>query len=88
MVRGVKYARTRGVFVSLNLLVMPGVSDREEEVAALQPFVRATGVNQVQFRNLNIDPDLYLVLLPKAQGQALGMRSLLQAVRDTGVSVR
>ncbi|MBS3984002.1 MAG: radical SAM protein [Selenomonadales bacterium] len=88
VVQGIKYARSRGVYVSLNLLVMPGVSDRSEEVAALQRFVRETGVNQVQFRNLNIDPDLYLGLLPEAKGELLGMRSLLQAVRETGVSVR
>jgi pyruvate-formate lyase-activating enzyme len=67
---------------------MPGVSDRSEEVAALQRFIRETGVNQVQFRNLNIDPDLYLGLLPEAKGELLGMRSLLQAVRETGISVR
>ncbi|MBT9156291.1 MAG: hypothetical protein DDT37_01276 [Firmicutes bacterium] len=88
VMRGIKFARTQSVFVSLNLLVMPGVSDREEEVAALQRFIRETDVNQVQFRNLNIDPDLYLGLLPKAEGEALGIRSLLQAVRVTGVSVR
>ncbi len=88
VVRGIRYARSRGVFVSLNLLVMPGVSDREEEVAALQQFIRETGVNQVQFRNLNIDPDLYVGLLPQAEGEVLGLRGLLQAVRATGVSVR
>jgi len=86
--RGIKYARSRDVFVSLNLLVMPGVSDRAEEVAALQRFIRETGVNQVQLRNLNIDPDVYLALLPQAYGEVLGMRQLLQAVRETGVSVR
>jgi len=88
VVRGIKYARSRNVFVSLNLLVMPGVSDREEEVAALLLFIRETGVNQVQFRNLNIDPDLYLGLLPQATGRVLGMRRLLDAVLSAGVSVR
>lgn len=88
VVRSVKYARSKGVFVSVNLLVMPGVSDREEEVEALLEFIADTGVNQVQFRNLNIDPDLYVGLLPEAKGEILGMNSLLEAVRGTGVLIR
>jgi len=88
VIAGIEYARSNGVFVSLNLLVMPGVSDHEAEITALLRFIRRTGVNQVQFRNLNIDPDLYLSLLPTASGEPLGMGRLLQVVRETGVSVR
>ncbi|KAF0196362.1 MAG: Radical SAM domain-containing protein [Bacillota bacterium] len=88
VVRSVKYAREQGVFVSINLLVLPGVSDREEEVEALLKFIEETNVNQVQFRNLNIDPDVYLNLMPKAQGEILGMLTLVEAVRKAGVLVR
>lgn len=88
VVRSIKYARSKGVFVSVNLLVMPGVSDREEEIEALLEFIEDTGINQVQFRNLNIDPDLYLGILPEARGEVLGMNALLEAVRETGVLIR
>lgn len=88
VVRGVKYAREHGVFVSINLLVLPGVSDREEEVEALLEFIAETNVNQVQFRNLNIDPDVYVNLMPKAEGEILGMLTLVETVRDTGVLLR
>lgn len=56
-------ARARGVFVSLNLLYFPGISDCEEELEALIELVTACDVNFIQLRNLNIDPELYLRLL-------------------------
>lgn len=86
--RGILYARSKGVFVSVNLLVLPGVSDREEEVDALLEFVEETRINQVQFRNLNIDPDFYLSVMPTAKGDILGMDALYEAVKAAGVLVR
>ena len=82
------YARQKEVYVSLNLLSMPGVTDRQEEVAALLEFIAATKINQVQFRNLNLDPDHYLAVQPPAQGEIVGMLELAKAVQAAGVSVR
>ena len=45
---------------AINLLVFPGITDREEERDRLINFIRETGIDQIQMRNLNIDPDLYL----------------------------
>lgn len=56
-------ARSRGVFVSLNLLFFPGVNDTEMEAEALVELVTSLDVNCIQLRNLNIDPELYLKLL-------------------------
>ena len=67
---------------------MPGVTDRQEEVAALLEFIAATKINQVQFRNLNLDPDYYLAVQPQAQGEIVGMLELAKAVQAAGVSVR
>lgn len=88
VVRSIKYAREHDVYVSINLLVLPGVSDRAEEIEAIISFIEDTGVNQVQFRNLNIDPDVYLRLSPKELGEPLGMLALVDAVRETGVALR
>ena len=88
VVRSIKYARQHGVFVSINLLVLPGISDREEEVHALLEFIEDTKTNQVQFRNLNIDPDVYVNLMPKAEGEILGMLTLVETVRETGILLR
>ncbi|MDR2573013.1 MAG: radical SAM protein [Desulfovibrio sp.] len=55
----VREARIRGLFVSLNLLFFPGVTDTEDELAALSSFVQENGVSMIQWRNLNIDPEWY-----------------------------
>ena len=52
-------ARRLGVFISLNLLYFPGLSDTEEEINALIELITSTGVSFVQLRNLNIDPEMY-----------------------------
>lgn len=56
-------AKEHGLFVSLNLLYFPGVTDCEEEVEALIELVNAYKVDFIQLRNLNIDPEMYLRLL-------------------------
>ena len=61
--RSIKEARSRGVFVSLNLLYFPGITDCEEELDALVELINACGVQFIQLRNLNIDPEAYLKLL-------------------------
>lgn len=74
-------ATAHGVFTSLNLLVFPGVTDREEEVEALFALIRRTGLHMVQMRNLSIDPRLYLAALPPLRGKVLGIRTLLRLLR-------
>ena len=63
VVQSIREARARGVFVSLNLLFFPGVTDTELETEAIIELVTATDVNCIQLRNLNIDPEMYLDLL-------------------------
>ncbi|MEN6328650.1 MAG: radical SAM protein, partial [Syntrophomonas sp.] len=57
-------ARDNGVYVSINLLTFPGFTDRPFQVEALQNFIQNTGVNLVQIRNLNIDPDRLMKEFP------------------------
>ncbi len=75
-------ARSMGVFVSLNLLLFPGLTDREEEVDALETIIRKYGINMVQFRNLNIDPDLLTGLMPPAKGEIIGVPELIERFRQ------
>ncbi|MDR2819412.1 MAG: radical SAM protein [Desulfovibrio sp.] len=58
-----KTARAHGVFIALNLLFFPGVTDTEEELEALAAMIGENGVSMVQWRNLNIDPEWYFALL-------------------------
>lgn len=59
----IREAREGGVFVSLNLLFFPGISDTEQELDALSHFVGENGVSMIQWRNLNIDPEWYMKLM-------------------------
>lgn len=45
-------------------------------------FVRRTGLKLIQMRNLNIDPESYLELIPPAQGEILGMKTMLEIFRE------
>ena len=78
-----RMARRRGLYLALNLLVFPGVTDREEEVARLAALVRRVDADQVQARSLAIDPDVYWEIARDrgGQGPALGVPSLLRALR-------
>ncbi|MBQ7479062.1 MAG: radical SAM protein, partial [Selenomonadaceae bacterium] len=74
----IRYALGKGVYVSLNMLCFPGFNDREEEMAAWQEFFQELPVQMVQVRNLNIDPDAFLAVMPEAAGQCRGTRHFLK----------
>jgi pyruvate-formate lyase-activating enzyme len=64
-------AKKKGIYTSINLLVFPGFTDREEEVKGLIKLIRKTEFNLIQMRNLNIDPDLYLKAMGKGEGMGI-----------------
>ena len=47
-------------FVSLNWFIMPGLSDEITEVEKMAELIEAYGLDFIQLRNHNIDPDWYL----------------------------
>ncbi|WP_051321957.1 radical SAM protein [Alicyclobacillus contaminans] len=77
-----RYAAEQGVYTSINYLVFPGVTDREEEVEAMVEFLRDTGVRLVQMRNLNIDPEYYMERIPAQRGELLGMKQVMDIFRS------
>jgi len=75
-------AREAGIFLSVNLLYFPGVSDTEEEITALVELIQAYRVNFLQLRNLNIDPELYMDLLtPVTFGPSTGFGNFRKRLR-------
>lgn len=80
--KSARYAVEQGVYTSINYLVFPGVTDREEEIEAMLGFCRRTGLHRIQMRNLNIDPEAYLNLIPPAQGELYGMQQMLAIFRQ------
>jgi molybdenum cofactor biosynthesis enzyme MoaA len=78
-----KRARDAGVYSSINLLCFPGMIDREREVEALLSFAKETGLQLIQLRNLNIDPEVLLPRMPalNLMGKALGMGTMIEMIR-------
>ncbi|WP_371376368.1 radical SAM protein [Sporomusa aerivorans] len=77
----IAYAKRRGVYVSLNLLLFPGLNDRGEEQAAWHAFLEETGVDMIQLRNLNFDPDAFLAAMP-AGGRPAGIGEFIRRIHD------
>lgn len=80
VVNSIKYAKDKGVRVSLNLLTFPGFTDRETEVQALIDFVKDTSVDMIQLRNLNIDPDLLMSNFPDDE-LSMGIVNFINTVK-------
>lgn len=76
-------SRRRGAYVALNLLLFPGVTDREGEVEALARLVKKYRVDQVQTRPLAIDPLQYIEVARGrgAGGEPIGVPALLKALQ-------
>jgi pyruvate-formate lyase-activating enzyme len=68
VVDSIDRAKALGGFVSLNLLVFPGFTDREDEILALEDFLAVHRIDMIQWRNLNIDPQVYLETIGFAEG--------------------
>jgi pyruvate-formate lyase-activating enzyme len=75
---------------SINYFVFPGVSDREREVEALLDLIQETGLHLIQWRNLNLDPDLYMQTIGDVldAGDAIGVSALLNEVKHQFPQVR
>ena len=73
----IRYALDKGIYVSLNMLYFPGFNDRAEELAGWLEFFRELPVQMIQVRNLNIDPDAFLEIMPEVQGEILGTKAFL-----------
>ena len=73
-------AKAQGLYTSINLLVFPGFTDREEEVAGLLDLIRRTKLDLIQMRNLNIDPDRYLEEM--GEGEGMGIPKMINVLKN------
>lgn len=81
VLQSISQAKEHGLFVSLNYLFFPGISDSEQEFAALDEFIHKQRIDFIQLRNLNLDPELYLGLLPQQTSPNMGLRNFLRRLR-------
>ena len=72
--------KNRGKFVSLNLFVFPGLTDAMREVKALKRFISETGIDMIQWRNLNMDPDAYIEALDLKLEPGIGIKNLIESL--------
>jgi pyruvate-formate lyase-activating enzyme len=72
-------AKEEGLYTSINLLVLPGFSDREKEVEGWVELVRNTRLDLIQMRNLNIDPDFYLKEM--GRGEGMGISRMIEVLK-------
>jgi pyruvate-formate lyase-activating enzyme len=80
VLKSIDIAKDNGKFVSINYLNCPGFTDSQKEVAALVRFIRTHGVDMIQWRNLNFDPNHYTRLMAEAEdgGSPMGMDALIK----------
>lgn len=74
-------AKEKGCSTAINLLVFPGVTDREEERDRIIKFIGETGTDQIQMRNLNIDPDQYLNVI-NPNGNRYSLRKWMSDIKE------
>lgn len=83
VVNSIELSLKKDLYVSINYLNMPGVTDTPEELESLLLFIRRYPIHRIQWRNLNFDPLRYYEAMHRAapSGDALGVSSLLKQIQ-------
>ena len=79
-----------GLFVSINYLHCPGVTDSPREYSSLRDLLRQYSIDMIQWRNLNYDPLRYWQTMDAtvSLGRPLGMRTVLEGIKKDFPKVR
>lgn len=85
VVGSIREAKKQNGFVSINYLVMPGLTDSIGEVQELMKFLNRTKVNMIQWRNLNFDPIEYYEKINSnvSRNELIGMDVVLKEVKKS-----
>lgn len=82
IIESLRVVRRYGGWSSINYFVFPGMTDSVAEYEALREVIRDTGLNMIQWRNFNIDPDWYLRRMGILDtGEIYGIRPIMQELR-------
>lgn len=77
-----KIVKRYGGFVSVNLLVFPGVTDTMEDLLATVRGLEECRADMVQMRNLNIDPEIYLAAVGKSKENPFGLIRFMEMLKE------
>jgi pyruvate-formate lyase-activating enzyme len=78
----IDYAKSRGSYVSINLLLFPGLNDTADEIRAWQQFIIDHQIDMIQLRNLNVDPDDFWQFMNRPAAPAVGVKSFIEALHQ------
>ena len=81
VVASISLAREMGLYVMINYLVFPGITDTPEEMEALGKVIHETGINFIHLKNLCIDPQIYLHAMPGNQSPGIGMARMANILK-------
>lgn len=83
LIESLKVVRKYGGWSSLNYFVFPGMTDSVAEFEALRRVIRETGLNMIQWRNFNIDPDWYLHRMGIGESNEIyGIRNIMTELKE------
>lgn len=83
IVESLKVVKGFGGWTSINYFVFPGMTDTEAEYEALRKLIRDTGLDMIQWRNFNIDPDWYLQHIGVIESeQFLGIKEMMTLIKE------
>lgn len=89
VIRSMALGNDMGRFVSTNYFVFPGLTDEPAEAAALEKILGKTGIHMIQWRNLNIDPDLYMDSMDwDGTKDTIGIKPLMKRIHKRFPKVR
>ncbi|MGH2624156.1 MAG: radical SAM protein, partial [Sphingobacterium sp.] len=83
IVESLKVVKSFGGWTSINYFVFPGMTDTEAEYEALRKLIRETGLDMIQWRNFNIDPDWYLQHIGVVDAEEfLGIKQMMTLIKE------
>jgi pyruvate-formate lyase-activating enzyme len=84
-----KVMKQEGRFVSLNLFVFPGLTDEMAEIDRISELIEDRGLDLIQLRNHNIDPDWYLDAIGyDYTGHRTGVRNFVGILKERFPALR
>jgi wyosine [tRNA(Phe)-imidazoG37] synthetase (radical SAM superfamily) len=81
VVASLKTASDCGIFTSVNLISFPGFTDQPSEMESLAELIGLTRLSMLQWKNMNMDPDLYIELMGPDWEKPLGIRRGIGEIR-------
>ncbi|MBN3040840.1 MAG: radical SAM protein [Candidatus Omnitrophica bacterium] len=81
VIKSIETAKRFNKFVSINLFIFPGFSDSLSQEESLVKFIKRTSVDMIQWRNLNIDPQVYAKFLGRGKPSPRGVLNLINTIK-------